>query len=73
LYDGWNPHIKFYVYALQEKGVQTNLVRQTQDLRPGDLIVAYQPAMKRLLRDWFVCEEIPVRGNVSYFRLLRRC
>jgi 4-amino-4-deoxy-L-arabinose transferase-like glycosyltransferase len=71
LFDGYNAHLRFYIYALQENGVRTG-IRIMQELNPGDRVFAVQMHVKQFIRDHFRYEERCLRGNVCAFDLGER-
>jgi 4-amino-4-deoxy-L-arabinose transferase-like glycosyltransferase len=68
-YDGYNAHVLFYVYALQDRGVKT-LQRFPYELKPGETLIVYQDEMKKLLQDNFIVSTEKVYGAVSYYKLI---
>jgi len=69
LYDGYNAHVLFYVYALQDRGVKT-LQRFFPDIKPGEELIVYQDNMKKVLHDQFIVSSVKVRGDVCFYKII---
>jgi 4-amino-4-deoxy-L-arabinose transferase-like glycosyltransferase len=68
LYNGYNAHVLFYVYALQDRGVNT-IQRQDYELRPGETLIVYQDEMKKMLSERYQVSVTHVYGAVDYYHL----
>lgn len=51
LFDGYDRHIRYYIKRMQLKDKSVNLVNQADAVRPGQWVVASQPAVKMQLEE----------------------
>lgn len=70
VFNGYYAHIQFYVYAMNELGVDTDLINPN-DMKEGDRIITYQEELKKMIRDNYENEEKQLWGRVSVFKLLK--
>ena len=60
---GINAHIQFYIHMLNQKGIDVSL-KDWRKLAPGDVAVAYQPAVKEYVERHYLNKKIYTKGNV---------
>ena len=71
IFGGYNAHILFYIYALNEKGVDIHYTNPSE-IREGENIITYQEELKQYIRDNFNSTENKISGAVSVFSVTTR-
>ena len=66
---GYNAHNLFYIRILKENGVKTD-VKNYQDLKSGDEVIASQDTIKNYIRKNFIYSEKKEKGNVFSYRII---
>ncbi len=65
LYSGYNAHIKFYVLALHEKGIEAK-IKNFKELKEGDIVIANQKVVQNYLEENYKLTGISAYDNELY-------
>ncbi len=68
LYEGYNPHNQFYVYSLQEKGINIDYGDKTK-LVIGDRVIVSQPQLHEYITNNYVAEIINDQGLLKIYEI----
>jgi len=69
LYDGYNAHTLFYIYALQDKGVKISQ-RFAPDIHAGETFIVSQVSMRKMLEENYTVTFQKVTGEIYYYKIL---
>lgn len=69
VHDGYNAHLLFYIYQLQEKGIPIKLIGQG-DLHPGDVAMAYQQSAKDYIAANYQEEVLDQQKEIVTYRII---
>jgi 4-amino-4-deoxy-L-arabinose transferase-like glycosyltransferase len=69
VYDGYDAHLKYYAYALADRGINCDMKHITW-IKAGDQVVASQPHIKESIRKKFDCREENLRRTVWSFTIV---
>lgn len=69
VYDGYGTHHRLYLYLLQEKGI--NIQAEKRDnLKPGDLILTYEPGTYNRIQQVWNCEVIQNEAFIKKLKII---
>jgi 4-amino-4-deoxy-L-arabinose transferase-like glycosyltransferase len=69
LYEGYNAHNRFYVKALQDKGIKIDL-KDWQNLNPNDVVIVPQASLKQYLTDHYTFDMLREIGGIGNYRII---
>ncbi|QHL88023.1 phospholipid carrier-dependent glycosyltransferase [Nibribacter ruber] len=68
LYEGFNTHNLFYLYALRDNGTRLDFQDWT-NLKPGELVIVPQEHIKQYVREHYEQEVVEEIGTITKFRI----
>lgn len=71
LYEGYNPHNRFYIHILQQQSTDLEYT-DWRNLEQADMVIVSQPELKSYIQNHYTYNVISIAGNIETYQINER-